>query len=76
MYYAVGTMIIVYDYNKVKKKENRTVYSQTSTVYSQTSTVYSQTLRWLTKSHCIYHLINNIASFDLNPIKKCHIFKD
>lgn len=41
MYYAVGTMIIVYDYNRVKKKENRTVYSQRSTVYSQTSTVYS-----------------------------------
>lgn len=51
MYYAVGTMIIVYDYNKVKKKKTelftvrRVVYSQTSTVYSQTSTVYSLTLR-------------------------------
>lgn len=35
MYYAVGTMIIVYDYNKVKKKENRTVYSQTSSLQSE-----------------------------------------
>lgn len=34
MYYAVGTMIIVYDYNRVKKKENRTVYSQTSSLQS------------------------------------------
>lgn len=55
MYYAVGTMIIVYDYNRVKKKKTelftvrRVVYSQTSTVYSQTSTVYSLTFEVIDK---------------------------
>lgn len=50
MYYAVGTMITVYDYKRVKKKPNQsTVNSQTSTVYSQTSTVYSQTFEVINK---------------------------
>lgn len=48
MYYAVGTMIIAYDYNKVKKKKTE-LFTVRRVVYSQTSTVYSLTFEVIDK---------------------------